>query len=84
MGETNRALEKMQYEDIVEGLRKNKYKMTYAYKRTEQEIMGLLGKKKIKIHGDDLKTVPEDIFRKIRHGREQTPPSKHSKKPWQK
>ena len=83
-GETNRFPEKMQYEDIVEGLRKNKYKMSYTDKRTEQEIMGLLDKKKIKIHGDGLKTVPEDIFRKIRHGREQTSPSKHSKKPWQK
>ena len=34
----------MQY-DNIEGLRRNKYKMTYNDKRTEQEIIGLLDKK---------------------------------------
>ena len=64
----------------MEGIRKNKYKLIYSDKRTETEVMGLLDKKKIKISGDDLKIVPDDVFRKIRHRREQAPPSKHTQK----
>ena len=83
-GESNRFPEAVQYEDLVEGIKKNKYKMTYSDKRTETEIMGLLDKRKIKISSEDLKVVPEDVFRKVRQGKEQTPPSKHPKKPWLK
>ena len=56
--------------------------MTYSDKRTE--TMGLLDKRKIKISSEDLKVVLEDVFRKVRQGKEQTPPSKHPKKTWLK
>ena len=41
-------------------------------------------KGKIKFDDDDLTIVPDDIFRKIRRGREHKPQSKVQKKPWQK
>ena len=48
--------------------------MTYLDKRIETEIIELLDKKKLQIFSEDLIVVPEDVFRKIKHGREQTPP----------
>ena len=44
----------------------------------------MLVKKSIKISENELKVVTGDVFRKIRQGREHTPPSKPTKKLWQK
>ena len=41
-------------------------------------------KGKLRFEDDDLIIVSDDVFRKIRQGREHTPPSKVLKKPWQK
>ena len=59
-------------------------KLHTLLKKTESEIIGLLIKKNIKITEEELKVVPDDAFRKIRQGREYTPPSKPKKKLWQK
>ena len=74
----------MSYDEIVDGVKRGKYKITYTDKRTETEINALMEKGKIRFDDDDLVVVPDDVFRKIRQGREQTPPSKVTKKPWQK
>ena len=76
--------EQTTYEEIVEEAKKGKYKITYTVKKTESEIIGMLVKKSIKISENELKVVPDDVFRKIRQGREHTPPSKSTKKIWQK
>ena len=54
--------------------------MTYIEKKTNNEIISMLIKRMIKITQDELKMVPDDFFRKIRQGREHTPPSKPTKK----
>ena len=81
---TNKFPEQITYEEIVEGAKKGKYKITYTVKKTESEIIGMLVKKTIKISENELKVVTDDVFRKIRQGREHTPPSKPTKKLWQK
>ena len=78
--ETTGFLEKVTFEDIVEGLKRGRYKMTYIEKKTNNEIISMLIKRMIKITQDELKMVPDDVFRKIRQGREHTPPSKPTKK----
>ena len=70
----------MTYEDIVEGIKNGRYKIRYIEKKTANEIVSLLIKTMIKITQDELKMVPDDVFRKIRQGREHTPPSKPTKK----
>ena len=81
---SNKFPEQVTYEEIVEGAKKGKYKITYTVKKTESEIIGMMVKKGIKITENELKVVPDDVFRKIRQGREHTPPSKPTKKLWQK
>ena len=54
--------------------------LLYLYKTPR----GMLVKKTIKISKNELKVVTDDVFRKIRQGREHTPPSKTAKKLWQK
>ena len=82
--ESFRFSKKVTYEEIVDGVKRGKYKITYTDKRTETEIITLMEKGKMKIEDDDLIVVADDVFRKIRQGREHTPPSKVTKKPWQK
>ena len=67
---------KSAYEEIVDGVKRGKYKMTFTDKRTETEIVTLREKGKVRLEDEDLSIVPDDIFRKIRQGRETTPPSK--------
>ena len=76
--------EQITYEEIVEGAKKGKYNITYTVKKTESEIIGMIVKKNIKITENELKVVPDDVFLKIRQGREHTPPSNPTKKIWQK
>ena len=45
----NKFPEQMTYEEIVEGAKKGKYKITYTVKKTESEIIGMMVKKGIKI-----------------------------------
>ena len=82
--ESFRFPKKITYDEIVDGVKRGKYKITYTDKRSETEIIALMEKGKMKIDDDDLSVVPDDVFRKVRQGREQTPPSKVTKKPWQK
>ena len=82
--ETNRFTKPTTYEDIIEGIKKGKHKITYTDKRSENEILSLIEKRKLKIEEDDLSVVSDEVFRKIRQGKELTPPSKIQKKPWQK
>ena len=82
-GESNRFPQKVTYEEIVEGLKKVKYKITYTEKRSEMEVLALLEKQRIKLSNDDFKVVPDNVFRKIRKGKEVTLPTK-PKKQWQK
>ena len=74
--ESTKFTQKMTYEDVLEGIRAGKYKMTYTEKRTESEIISLIENKKIRINEEAFNIVPDDVFRKIRHGKGQTPPSK--------
>ena len=41
-------------------------------------------KETVKIFEDDLKVISDDNFRRVRGGKEPTPPGKQSNKPWQK
>ena len=81
---TNKFPENPTYEEIVEGAKSGKYKITYTVKKTESEIIGMIIKKTAKITEEELKVVPDDVFRKIRQGREHTPPSKLIKNVWHK
>ena len=78
--EINKFTKETTYEDILEGIKKGKHKITYTDKRSESEIISLTEKRKLKCEEDDLMTVSE-VFRKIRQGKELTPPSKIQKKP---
>ena len=78
-GESNKFPQKVTYEEIIEGVKRGRYKITYTDKRTETEILALLEKQKIKLSNEDFKVVPDDIFRKIRQGKELAPPSKQKK-----
>ena len=53
----------MTYDEIVDGVKRGKYKMTYTDKRTEPEVISLMEKVKLKFDDDDLSIVPDDIFR---------------------
>ena len=53
-------------------------------KRTISEVMAMIVRRTVKITHEELKMVPDDVFRKIRQGREHTPPTKATKKTWQK
>ena len=68
----------------MDGVKRGKYKITFTDKRTETEIISMMERGKLKIEDDDLMVVPDVVFRKIRQGREHTPPSKAIKKPCQK
>ena len=46
--------------------------MRYAEKREESEIMTWIEKRKIKISDKDVKLVPDDVFRKIKQGKDKT------------
>ena len=46
--------------------------------------MIIIIKKNVKITENELKVVPDDVFREIIQGRKHTPPSKPIKKVWQK
>ena len=61
---------KSAYEEIVDGVKRGKYKMTFTDKRTETETVTLREKGKVRLEDEDLSIVPDDIFRKIRQGRE--------------
>ena len=82
-GESNGFPQKVSYEEIIEEVKIGRYKVAYTDKMTETEIWALLEKQKIELSNEDFKVVPDDIFRKIRQGKELTPPSK-PKKQWQK
>ena len=82
--ESYRLPKKTNYDEIVDEVKRGKYKITYTDKRAETEIFALIGKGKLRFEDDDLIIVPDDVFRKIRQGKELTPPSKVPKKPWQK
>ena len=69
---------------ILEGIRNGNYKYKYTARKTDQEIINLIEKKKVKLFEDDLKVIPDDSFRKVRGGKEPTPPGKQTKKQWQK
>ena len=72
------------YEGLVEGIKTGCFKFIFSAKRTEQEILNLIEKKKVKIFEDDLQVISDETFRKVRGGKEPTPPGKLSKKPWQR
>ena len=82
--ESYRFSKKSTHEEIVDGVKRGKYKITFTDKRTETEIISMMERGKLKIEDDDLMVVPDVVFRKIRQGREHTPPSKAIKKPCQK
>ena len=68
------------YEMIMERIKAGDYKFTYTAKKTDQEILQMIEKKKVKIFEDDLKIISDESFRKVRGGKEPTPPSKQTKK----
>ena len=81
--ETNKYSKSVTYEEIIEGMRQGKYKMTYTDIRLEAEIIFLIEKRKIKIEEDDLLTVSDEVSRKIRQGkRTHATLKKIQKKPW--
>ena len=51
---------------------------------TEQEVLNLIEKMRIKIFEDDLKVISDESFRKVSGGKEPTPPNKQNKKQWQR
>ena len=52
--ESIKFLREMTYEEIVNGIKVRKYKMTFTEKRSEGKITALIEKKRIKINNDDL------------------------------
>ena len=56
----------MSYEGILEGIKSGKFKFIYTAKKTEQKVLNLIEKKKIKIYEDDLNAISDDSFRKVR------------------
>ena len=84
VAETTSFPEKITFEEIVEGIKTGKYKITYVEKKTESDITAMLVKMRIRITQEELKIVPDDVFRKMRQRREHTLPSKPIKKAWQK
>ena len=82
-GEATKFSHVVTYDEILDSIRKGRFKLTYTDKRSETEIMTLI-ERKVKINDEDLKVVPDDVYRKIRSGKESTPPSKSTKKPWLK
>ena len=47
--EMNRFTKPTTYDDIIEGVKKGKHKITYTDKRSEAEILSLIEKRKLKI-----------------------------------
>ena len=83
--ESKKFPSKIKYEEITEGLKTKKYKLTYSVKKPETEIMDLIENLKIKFTETDLITVPDDVFKKIRTGQEQSPQQQQTVKkapPW--
>ena len=60
----------------MDGIKNGIYKFTYSARRSEQEILSIIERKKVKLFEDDLKVISEDSFRKIRGAKELTLPSK--------
>ena len=46
--------------------------------------MAMIVRRTVKITQEELKMVPDDVFRRIRQEREHTPPTKATKTPWYK
>ena len=68
--ESFRFPKKSTYEEIVDGVKRGKYKITYTDKRSETEIIAMMEKGKLKFEDEDLIIVPDDVFRKIRQERD--------------
>ena len=54
-------------------MKQKKYKVTYAVKTPETEIIQLIENQKIKFHEADLLVAPDEVFKIIRQGQEQSP-----------
>ena len=52
----------------MEGIRKGTYKYTYTARKSDQETLQLVEKKKIKLFEDDLKIISDESYRKVRGG----------------
>ena len=62
---TNSFTERVTFEEMVEVIKRGKYKLTYTEKRTESEVMAMIVRRTVKITQEELKTVLDDVFRKI-------------------
>ena len=84
--ETKTFPKAIKYEDIIEGLKNKKYKVTFKVKKSETEIIELIEQQKVKFSEGDFTVVPDDVFKKIRQGQEQSPQQQQTtKKPtWNK
>ena len=63
-GVANKFSEVVTYDEILDGICKGRFKLTFTDKRSEVEIMALI-ERKVKINDEDLKVVPDDVYRKI-------------------
>ena len=66
----------------MDGIKAGSYKYIYTAKKTGQEILQMIEKKRVKIFEDHLKVIANDTFRNVRGGKESMPPSKQTKKQW--
>ena len=82
--ESYRFPKKSTYDEIVDGVKRGKCKITFTNKRSETEIITMMEKGELRFEDDDLIILSDDVLRKIQQGREHTPSSKVLKKPWQK
>ena len=77
-GVANKFSQVVTYDEILDGICKGRFKLTFTDKRSEVEIMALI-ERKVKVNDEDLKVVTDDVYRKIRPGKESTPPSRLTK-----